>query len=49
MRVSYAGQSVEYRSIDELNKAIGAVEQELAQASGASVVRRYSFVFDKGL
>lgn len=38
-----------YRSVDELNKAIAAVEQELANANGTAIVRRFYFpVSDKG-
>jgi hypothetical protein len=48
-RVTYGDRTVEYRDMRELNDAISAIERELADSLGGSVVRRYSFVHDKGL
>lgn len=42
-------RSVTYRSVDDLNKAIAAVESDLAGVSGTSVVRTFKFTSDKDL
>lgn len=49
LRVSYAGRSIDYQSMDALLKARGIVAQRLAAANGTSIVRGYRFVADKAL
>lgn len=46
---SPTGESVEYRSVAEINAAIAADERELASLQGTRTVRGFRFVSDKAL
>ena len=48
-RVSYDGRSVEYRSLAEIDRAIEALDREIAAAEGRSIVRQVRFIATKGL
>ena len=48
-RVSYDGKTVEYRSIAELDRAIEAMDREIAMAEGRRVIRHLRVTTDKGL
>ena len=48
LRVTYDGQTVEYRSITELERAIARVEAGLANDAGEVPVRRVVFQTSKG-
>ena len=43
------GRTVEFKSVDEINKAIAAEQQELATLAGTRTLRRFHFVSAKGL
>ena len=48
-RVSYDGKTVEYRSVAEIDRAIEALEREIATAEGRRFVRQVRVTTDKGL
>jgi len=48
-RVSYEGRTVEYRSLAEIDRAIEAIEREIAAAEGRRIVRHLRVTTDKGL
>ena len=48
-RVSYDGRSVEYRSLAEIDRAIEALDREIAAAEGRSIVRQVRVIATKGL
>jgi hypothetical protein len=48
-RVSYDGKTVEYRSIAEIDRAIEALDREIATAEGRRVIRHLRVITDKGL
>ena len=49
LSVQHGEKRVQYRSISEINAAIGAVEQEIATAGGNAVVRTFKLTSSKGL
>ena len=48
-RVSYDGKTVEYRSLAEIDRAIEALEREIAAAEGRRIVRHLRVTTSKGL
>ena len=48
-RVSYDGKSVEYRSMAEIDRAIEALDREIAAAEGRPVLRQLRITTNKGL
>jgi hypothetical protein len=48
-RVSYDGKSVEYRSLAEIDRALEALEREIAAAEGRRIVRQVRVTTTKGL
>ena len=48
-RVTYDGKTVEYRSLAEIDRAIEALEREIAAAEGRRVIRHLRVTTDKGL
>ena len=48
-RVSYDGKTVDYRSIAEIDRAIEALEREIAVAEGRRMVRHVRVMATKGL
>ncbi len=48
-RVTYDGKTVEYRSLAEIDRAIEALERDLAAAEGRRVIRHLRVTTDKGL
>ena len=48
-RVSYDGKTVDYRSIAEIDRAIEALDREIAAAEGRRVIRHLRVTTDKGL
>ena len=48
-RVSYDGKTVDYRSIAEIDRAIDALEREIATAEGRRIVRQVRVTPAKGL
>lgn len=48
-RVSSDGKSVECRSVAEIDRALEALEREIAAAEGRSLVRQVRIVTTKGL
>jgi hypothetical protein len=48
-RVSYDGKTVDYRSIAEIDRAIEALDREIATAEGRRIVRQVRVVTVKGL
>jgi hypothetical protein len=48
-RVSYDGKSIDYRSLAEIDRAIEALDREIAAAEGRPIVRQLRVVTDKGL
>ncbi|WP_075223192.1 phage head-tail joining protein [Acuticoccus yangtzensis] len=48
-RVSYDGKTIDYRSLAEIDRAIEALEREIAAAEGRKIVRHLRVVSDKGL
>ena len=48
-RVSYDGKTVEYRSVAEIDRAIEALDREIAVAEGRRIVRQLRVTTDKGL
>ena len=48
-RVSYDGKTVEYRSVAEIDRALEALDREIAAAEGRRIVRQLRVATDKGL
>lgn len=48
-RVSYDGKTVEYRSVAEIDRAIEALDREIAAAEGRRMVRHVRVTATKGL
>lgn len=48
-RVSYDGKTVDYRSIAEIDRAIEALDREIAAAEGRRIVRQVRITTAKGL
>jgi len=48
-RVSYDGKTVEYRSVAEIDRALEALDREIAAAEGRRIVRQLRVTTDKGL
>jgi hypothetical protein len=48
-RVSYDGKTVDYRSVAEIDRAIEALDREIATAEGRRVVRQVRVTATKGL
>jgi len=48
-RVSYDGKTVEYRSVSEIDRAIEALDHEIAVAEGRRIVRQLRVTTTKGL
>ena len=48
-RVSYDGKMVEYRSMAEIDRAIEALDREIAAAEGRRIVRQVRVTTAKGL
>ncbi|WP_420024171.1 phage head-tail joining protein (plasmid) [Cereibacter azotoformans] len=48
-RVSYDGKTVEYRSMVEIDRAIEALDREIAAAEGRRIVRQVRVTTSKGL
>jgi hypothetical protein len=48
-RVSYDGKSVEYRSVAEIDRALEALDREIASAEGRRIVRQVRVTTAKGL
>ena len=48
-RVSYDGKTVEYRSVAEIDRALDALDREIAAAEGRRIVRQLRVTSTKGL
>ena len=48
-RVSYDGKTVDYRSVAEIDRAIEALDREIASAEGRRMVRHIRVMATKGL
>ena len=48
-RVSYDGKTVDYRTVAEIDRAIEALDREIASAEGRRIVRQVRVMTDKGL
>jgi hypothetical protein len=48
-RVSYDGKTVDYRSVSEIDRAIEALDREIAAAEGRRIVRHVRITTSKGL
>jgi hypothetical protein len=48
-RVSYDGKTVEYRSLAEIDRAIEALDREIAAAEGRPIIRHLRVTTSKGL
>ena len=48
-RVSYDGKTVDYRSVAEIDRAIEALNREIAAAEGRRIVRQIRVTTAKGL
>lgn len=48
-RVSYDGKSVDYRSVPEIDRAIEALDREIAATEGRRIVRHVRITTSKGL
>lgn len=48
-RVSYDGKTVDYRSIAEIDRAIEALDREIAAAEGRRMIRHVRVTATKGL
>ena len=48
-RVSYDGKTVDYRSVAEIDRALEALEREIAAAEGRRMVRQVRVTTSKGL
>jgi len=49
VRVSYDGKTVDYRSVAEIDRAIEALDREIATAEGRRIVRHVRVTTAKGL
>jgi hypothetical protein len=49
VRVSYDGKSVDYRSVAEIDRAVEALDREIAAAEGRRIVRQVRVTTTKGL
>ena len=48
-RVSYDGKTVDYRSVAEIDRAIEALDREIAVLEGRRIVRHVRITTSKGL
>lgn len=48
-RVSYDGKTVDYRSVAEIDRAIEALDRDIAAAEGRRIVRHVRITTSKGL
>ena len=48
-RVSYDGKTVDYRSVVEIDRAIEALDREIAALEGRRIVRQIRITTSKGL
>lgn len=48
-RVSYDGRTVDYRSMAEIDRAIEALDREIAAAEGRPIIRQVRVTATKGL
>ena len=48
-RVSYDGKTVDYRSVAEIDRAIEALDREIAAAEGRKLIRQVRITTAKGL
>ncbi|HBZ42503.1 MAG TPA: hypothetical protein DEO85_00230 [Maritimibacter sp.] len=48
-RVSYDGKTVDYRSVAEIDRALEALDREIAAAEGRRIVRQVRVTTTKGL
>ncbi|MBK5933360.1 hypothetical protein C8N32_101320 [Rhodovulum imhoffii] len=48
-RVSYDGKTVDYRSVAEIDRALEALDREIAAAEGRQIVRQVRVTTAKGL
>tara|TARA_R110002012_G_scaffold285235_5_gene476301 strand:- start:8019 stop:8234 length:216 start_codon:yes stop_codon:yes gene_type:complete len=48
-RVGYDGKTVDYRSVAEIDRAIEALDREIAAAEGRRIVRQVRVTTTKGL
>jgi hypothetical protein len=48
-RVSYDGKTVEYRSLAEIDRALEALDRDIAAAEGRRIVRQVRVTTVKGL
>ncbi|WP_062214654.1 phage head-tail joining protein [Celeribacter marinus] len=48
-RVSYDGKTVDYRSAAEIDRAIEALDREIAKLEGRRIVRQVRILTSKGL
>ncbi len=48
-RVSYDGKTVEYRSLAEIDRAIEALDRDIAAAEGRKIIRQVRVITTKGL
>ncbi len=48
-RVSYDGKTVDYRSVAEIDRAIEALDREIAAAEGRKIIRQVRVITTKGL
>ena len=48
-RVSYDGKTVEYRNLAEIDRALEALDREIAAAEGRRIVRQVRVTTSKGL
>jgi hypothetical protein len=48
-RVSYDGKTVDYRSVAEIDRALEALDREIASAEGRRIVRQVRVITEKGL
>jgi hypothetical protein len=48
-RVSYDGKTVDYRSVAEIDRAIEALDREIAVLEGRRIVRQVRITTSKGL
>ena len=49
VRVSYDGKTVEYRSLAEIDRAIEALDRDIAAAEGRKIIRQVRVITTKGL
>jgi hypothetical protein len=48
-RVSYDGKTVDYRSVAEIDRALEALDREIAAAEGRRIIRQVRVTTAKGL